>query len=343
MESKDERKSALIAWVRDYFAHQFTHQQINIQMMMPDASFRRYFRVHTPTGSFVAMDAPVAVEDCRPYVAVAAALREQGLNAPIIFHQDLAQGFLLISDFGGATYLNTLNAQNVDHLYGQALAALSVLQGCRHVPGHALSFFDDAFMWQEWVNHKIWFAEKYLALPSHTLSSALDDCMHSVIQRAVNQPQVFIHRDYHSANLMVLPETSGVGLLDFQDALMGPVTYDLVSLLRDCYIDWSEAQVLAWVGQYHQQLKRQGVLSHVTLAEFHAWFDWMGVQRHLKALFIFARKAVRDHNPRYLNYVPRTLNYLKSVSEKYAALAPLNHYLTQAVAPALQARDVCVP
>lgn len=339
MESKEERKSALESWLAKHFGH----QTISLQTIVPDASFRRYFRIYSSEGSFIAMDAPLHSENCGSFIAIANALRKLGLKTPEIIHQDVENGFLLISDFGDLSYLKILNEQNVAILYGKALEALSVLQTCSEVEGYQLPSFSAELMWQEWAWHKEWFAQKLLNIQANELPTSLERCFSFVVESALIQPQVFMHRDYHCANLMALPNTE-VGLLDFQDAFIGPVTYDLVSLLRDCYIDWPESIVSFWALNYQKQLKKLGVLPYTSEDEFLRWFDLMGVERHLKALFTFARKEVRDQQSHYLKHIPRTLRYLEQASAKYTELAALHEYVTQLALPAWAKRNAtCVP
>lgn len=308
--------------------------------MVGDASMRRYFRVAVENSSLIAMDAPPPQENCRPYVAIANALREINLKAPQIFFADVEQGFLLISDFGDATYLRSLNSNNADELYKRALDALAVLQACRNVNNHHVPPFTADFMWKEWAWYKEWFLEKLLGVSFADIEAQLDECYDLLVNSAVNQPQVFMHRDFHSANLMVVENS--VGILDFQDAFIGPVTYDLASILRDCYIDWSEHQVNLWVNYYYQLLQANGLLANVSAQEFIRWFDLMSVQRHLKALLTFGRKHVRDNQSRYLNYVPRTLNYLVNVTKSYPELKVLHEFLMIAVVPTFARLNVCV-
>lgn len=329
-----DRRTQLMQWLQNTCAI----SSFSMISMPHDASFRRYFRIVTPSTTYVLMDAPPDKENCAPFVAIAKQIRHLGLMAPEIFASDLQQGFLLLSDFGHHTYLQSLTTKNADELYGNALQALGTLQGIRNVPEHTLPFFDAKLMWQEWVLHQEWFLEKFLKLNlDPQTKTTLDECMHQIIAAAIEQPQVFMHRDFHSANLMVLANNQ-CGILDFQDAFMGPVTYDLVSLLRDCYIDWPPEKVHAWVKQYWQQLIAMHTLNNVSETQFLKWFDWMGIQRHLKALLTFARKAVRDQHPQYLQYVPRTMNYLITVSAQYPELKPLHLFLSQTVLPTFKMR-----
>jgi N-acetylmuramate 1-kinase len=335
MEPIPERKTMLMHWLKETC-------QLTIASMVPlrrDASFRHYYRVHTATMTYVVMDAPPIHEPCRPFVAIAQALRTHGLHTPEIVAMDLEQGFLLLSDLGDDLYLDQLNAANADQLYHRSLDALALLQTCSKIVDYTLPLFTAEWMWQEWAWFNQWVIERWLGCrPDPTL----EVCFAFIVESVISQPTVFIHRDFHSANLMVL--ANDVGILDFQDACVGPVTYDLVSLLRDCYISWPEERVIGWVGSYQRRLQQLGQLTHITAAEFLRWFDLMGIERHLKALFTFARKYVRDHESRYLRHIPRTLRYLLQVSSAYPELARLHDYLRTVVQPAVKrAWPSCAP
>lgn len=333
---KSERQKNLEHWLAACVPHS------TLVAMPGDASFRRYFRVSTDQGSWVAMDAPPPRENCRPYVAIAHALRAIGLQAPDIIQADVERGFLLLTDFGDMTYLKALNNKNADLLYSRALDALTVLQGCRSVPHHTLPLFTKAFMQDEWAWHKEWFLNKLLGLSFASEEAELDKAFNDIAESAASQPQVFMHRDYHSANLMMTPEGE-VGILDFQDAFIGPLTYDVVSLLRDCYIDWPETRVTAWALQYKERLEAAGAIKGIDEASFLRWFDWMGVERHLKALFTFARKHVRDQQSEYLRHIPRTLMYVHNVTRRYPELVTLHDYMTHVVVPAWERKFQCAP
>jgi len=291
-----------------------------------DASFRRYFRVQQADRSYIAMDASVEKQSCVPFAAIARALREQGLNAPEIFASDFKQGFLLLTDFGDRTYLKELTLANAPMHYHHALDALQLMQQCKMADG-TLQSFTAEFMRNELNLFREWFFEKYLALTlSDSAHKMLASCFHFLAESAAAQPQVFMHRDYHSANLMILP-TNRVGILDFQDAFVGPITYDLVSLLRDCYIAWPEDMVHKLVRYFWEKI----ALPHVSAEEFLSWFDLMGMQRHLKALLTFSRKYCRDNNKNYLQHIPRTLHYILTVSARYPATLPLHQFLIDTV------------
>lgn len=286
-----------------------------------DASFRRYYRLQHDTQSLIVMDASQQRDCFEPFVVLASALLAHGVKVPKILAMNQAEGFMLISDFGSHICLNELRPENADRLYKTAMDTLMVMQSCRPTEAWPIPSFDQAFMQRELDEFNLWFLERYLKC---ALDSGLLQNVFTVLtQSASQQPQVFIHRDYHSANLMILPGQQ-LGVLDFQDACYGPITYDLVSLLRDCYISWPLEQVRQWVFYYYEELQEQQQLGNVTFTEFMKWFDWMGMQRHMKAIFIFARKFIRDNTPRYLQYIPNTLNYLITVSAQYAEFHDLN-------------------
>ncbi|HDP89602.1 MAG TPA: aminoglycoside phosphotransferase, partial [Thioalkalivibrio sp.] len=256
-----------------------------------DASFRRYFRVTTTAGSFVAMDAPPDKEDSQPFVAIDRKLEAAGVNVPHIHALDLAQGYLLLSDFGNRHFLSALDEASVDALYGDALEALLRIQ---QAPASDLPPYDRPLLWREMELFREWFLGTHLGLDLDAGQHAcLDDGFEALTRAALEQPRVFVHRDYHSRNLMVTPEHNP-GVLDFQDAVHGPVTYDLVSLLRDCYIAWPRQRVERWALDYRDRAAAAGILDAVNDRDFLRWFDLMGIQRHLKAIGIFARLKHRD-------------------------------------------------
>lgn len=302
-----------------------------LQEIAGDASFRRYFRLSHGQQSYVVMDASLQLDCCEPYFAIAKALQALGIAVPEIMAHDFKQGYMLISDFGNCMYLKALHANNADFLYKNAMNSLFLLQTCQKVEDWSLPNFDQFFMQRELDEFKQWFLEGYMKVAcSVSDKKMLHTAFLKLTTAAHAQHQVFIHRDYHSANLMVIPKVGGKdqpGILDFQDACVGPITYDLVSLLRDCYIDWPEEKIYYWVNYYYDGLRERQQLLTVSLDEFKQWFDWMGIQRHLKALFIFARKYLRDHTTRYLSYLPRTLNYIVTVSERYPEFRDFHAYM----------------
>ncbi len=333
-EGMDERSASLHDWLtRDL--------GLSVRSLTPasaDASFRRYFRVHLPRGTYIAMDAPPDKEDCRPFVRVAAAFAARGVNVPRIEAADLERGFLLLSDFGDRSYLSALDENSASGLYGDAIDTLLRLQGGGEPDDRVLPPYDETLLRQEMNLFRDWFLERHLGMVLTPAQAAdWETVSEALVRCALAQPRVWVHRDYHSRNLMVLARDNP-GVLDFQDAVLGPVTYDLVSLLRDCYVRWPEARVHDWLARYHHQARRVGLLGDVSPGQLQAWFDWMGVQRHLKAVGIFARLYHRDGKPRYLGDIPRTLGYLHMVSGRYRALAGLQRLL-HALPPVQGRRD----
>ena len=285
-----------------------------------DASFRRYFRLDAAAGTLIAMDAPPAQEDSRPYVKVAALLRAAGLNAPRILAQDLAQGFLLLTDLGTQTFLHVLDEDNADALYGAAIDALITWQ--RASRPDVLPPYDTALLTRELALFPDWYVGRHL---QHTLTPAqrqtLERSNALLIETALAQPRVYVHRDYMPRNLMV--SSPNPGILDFQDAVYGPVTYDVVSLMRDAFISWEEARVLDWAVRYWERARKAALPVGADFGEFYKAFEWMGLQRHLKVLGIFARINYRDGKPQYLADTPRFIRYVRSVTQRYGELKPL--------------------
>jgi len=273
------------------------------------------------------MDAPPFRENVSPYLHIARLLAGLGLNVPIVLEENLEQGFLLLSDLGSEQYLAILNNSNVETLYADALAALLVIQkSAPNQPG-ALPAYDRALLQRELEIFREWYLQKHLGLRlSRQQETIINESYELLINSALQQPTVFVHRDYHSRNLMKTTKNNP-GILDFQDAVIGPVTYDIVSLLKDCYISWPRARVEAWALQHKSKLVESGVIQDVDDKQFLRWFDFMGAQRHLKATGIFARLDLRDGKPDYLKDIPRTLSYVFDVSQRYDELHPLHQFL----------------
>jgi aminoglycoside/choline kinase family phosphotransferase len=289
-----------------------------------DASFRSYWRVHLGTRSWVVMNAPPDKEDVGPFIDIAARLRAAGLNAPEVIAQDLAQGFLLLSDLGVRTYLPELDEGSVESLYGDALDALQAMQA--HVDASGLPAYDAARLTTEMALFPTWFLRRHLGHePVPVELELIEECMQRLLHSAAEQPTAFVHRDYHSRNLMIVPGANP-GIIDFQDAVIGPVTYDLVSLLKDCYIQWPLPRVHGWAEAYRQRLVAASMVQ-VGPTRWRRWFDWMGLQRHLKVLGIFARLNYRDGKAGYLNDLPLVLDYTLSVCQRYGELAPFGEWL----------------
>jgi hypothetical protein len=319
----DVRLDALERWL----AAQLPGSAFTLAPASEDASFRRYFRAALADGrSFIAMDAPPDKEDCRPFVHVARLLREAQLNAPEIHAQDLTQGFLLLSDLGKTTYLAALDEHNADALFGDAIDALVRWQLATRAG--ELPAYDEALLRREMVLFPEWYLGRHLGLaPSAAWQAVLEDVFDRLAASALAQPAVYVHRDYMPRNLMLCEPNPGV--LDFQDAVIGPISYDIASLLRDAFISWEEARVIDWCARYWDAAKRARLPVDADFAEFYRGFEWMGLQRHLKVLGIFARLTYRDGKAKYLADTPRFLGYTRAVAGRYAALAPLARLLDQ--------------
>lgn len=325
-----ERLAALNAWISGPLGL----AGFTIEPASGDASFRRYFRITLPAGrTLIAMDAPPDKEDCRPFVDIANTLSALGLHVPRIEAEDLEQGFLLLEDLGTRHYLDMLDEASADRLYADALSALAVIQACG--PRQGLPAYDEAMLQREMALFPDWLLLQQVAI---TLDEGerqqLQGTFRLLADSALEQPRVCVHRDYHSRNLL-LTHSPNPGVIDFQDAVVGPVTYDLVSLLRDCYISWPAQRVRGWALGYYELAQQSGVLRDEDEGEFLRWFDLMGVQRHLKAAGIFARLNIRDGKPGYLADIPRTLGYITEVAADYPELSFLSRLISERVLPAL--------
>lgn len=318
----DSRKTQLVAWLSE----QLPGWQGQIEVASADASFRRYFRVDTFAGPRIAMDAPPDRESCQAFVRIAEQLSTVGLHTPRIYAQNLRLGFLLLEDLGQRIYLDELTPDRADNLYREALAALRVIS---KLPTGSLQPFDRMMIRGELALFRDWYLGRELQLEPEEADFCLRPLAEMLIDNALVQPQVWVHRDYHSRNLMVCEPNPGV--LDFQDAVCGPLTYDLVSLLKDCYIRWPRSQVVRWVADHYEQLQRQPELGSrlPDFEQFLRWFDLMGVQRHMKAIGIFARLNHRDNKPGYLADIPRCFDYLAEQAEQCEPLAQLLGWIEQ--------------
>ncbi|HSI46430.1 MAG TPA: phosphotransferase [Methylophilus sp.] len=299
---------------------QVLDQPYTLTTASADASFRRYFRVHLPQETLIAMDAPPPQEDCRPFVNVAEQLLAAGLNVPKVIAQDLSQGFLLLSDLGSDTYLSKLSPENAKSLYGDACQALIKMQLA--TDQQALPLYDAALLLRELQLFPEWYVGKHLGkILSAEQQAVLDKTFSLLIDNILQQPQVTVHRDYHSRNLMVTTENNP-GVLDFQDAVTGAITYDLASLFKDAYIRWDEDHLMDWVVRYWQAAKKAGLPVNEDFGTFYKDFEWMGVQRHIKVLGIFARLYHRDGKDGYLKDMPLVMQYLQAACERYVELRP---------------------
>lgn len=333
----NDRDAQLQRWVEKRFAN------FHLSPASEDASFRRYFRVRSKGSSLVVMDAPPALVECDRFLAVAAAFLNLGLNVPRIHEADLDAGFVILDDFGSEQYLGALNHDSAERLYGDALASLSTLQLRSRDRAEQFPPYDSTLLRRELSIFDEWFLGRHLAISLAARERLeLQHTYDALVDSALEQPMVWVHRDYHSRNLMVLPKDNP-GILDFQDAVAGPVTYDLVSLLRDCYVSWPRTRVEGWALAHRAHLARSGFRGLDDPASFLRWFDLMGMQRHLKAIGIFARLLLRDDKPAYVKDIPRTLGYILDVTRRHHELSGFLDFLERNVLPAMESENRCAP
>ncbi len=323
--ASDSRLTLLLPWLQSLEG--FSLDVSTIRPASSDASFRRYFRVNSGKDSYIVMDAPPDKEKIEPFIHVNGLFKESGVAVPEILARNLKEGFLLLSDLGSHTYLAVLTESNADQLYREALYALIRIQMVSR-PG-ALPEYDREALHRELTLFPEWYITKHLGEAfSPERQTTLDKVFDILLANNLAQPQVFVHRDYHSRNLMYL-ENGNPGILDFQDALYGPVTYDLVSLLKDAYVEWEEAQVLDWVIRYWEQARKIGLPVNPDIDQFYRDFEFMGLQRHLKVLGIFARLYHRDGKENYLKDIPLVMKYASKTAHRYSELAPLAKLLDE--------------
>ncbi len=319
------RIAALQAFARDHLRD----TAARFEVASADASFRSYWRVHSGGRSHIVMNAPPDKEDIGPWLDVAARLTGAGVHAPSVLAVDRAQGFILMSDLGDRLYLPALTADRVDVLYADALETILAMQ--TRVDAAGLPRYDRTRLNQEMELLPTWFLQRHLGVAPGCEGW---DCLESTFTRladsALEQPQSFVHRDFHSRNLLIL-EADSPGVIDFQDAVLGPITYDPVSLLRDCYIAWPEERVDAW-SQSHRQRWCDATSTTIEPEQWRRWFDWMGLQRHIKVLGIFCRLNYRDGKAGYLGDLPLVLEYTLSVARRYPELRPFAEWLAAATA-----------
>jgi hypothetical protein len=315
-----DRLEALDAWLgRTLGGREFTREPASA-----DASFRRYFRVAAGERTWIAMDAPPEREDCRPFVKVAGLMRAAGLHVPEIVAQDLGQGFLLLSDLGKRTYLQAFDGTNEERLFRDATRALVDWQAASREG--ELPPYDEALLRRELSLFPDWFVERHLGIALGAAErESLEDVFRRILERNLSEPRVFVHRDFMPRNLMVSEPNPGV--LDFQDAVHGPISYDIASLWRDAFVTWEEERVLDGTIRYWEAARKRGLPVRADFADFWRDVEWMGLQRHLKVLGIFARIHYRDGKPGYLGDTPRFLAYVRHACARYGELRPLARLL----------------
>jgi aminoglycoside/choline kinase family phosphotransferase len=343
MPATTDRAAARLAWTRATLGD----PALSLEPASSDASFRSYWRTQANGASVIVMDSPPAQEDPAPWVAIGERLRAAGLHVPAVLAQDLAQGFLLIEDLGSQLYLPALDEASADTLYGQAMEALLRMQ--TSVDGAHLPPYNHAFLQRELELMPEWFLTRHLGYtPTCEEWDVIEQAFTVLLHNAAEQPRVFVHRDFHSRNLLLvdLPTEAdplllwNPGVIDFQGALYGPLAYDLASLLRDCYVSWDEARVARWVETYRTRALAEGLLDRsVDAACFRRWFDLIGLQRHLKVLGIFCRLWYRDGKRGYLTDRPRVLGYVLDTTRRYPELADLGALIERCAGR----RDVTTP
>ena len=295
-----------------------------------DAGFRSYWRTVDGAPTRIVMDSPPGLEDVRPWLKLHARLRDGGVRVPAILREDAANGFLLLEDLGRQTFLQVLDADNADALFDQAITQLLRIQS---IAPDGLPEYDAALLGRELGLFDEWFLVRHLGLALDAAEKdLLDQAYRMLIDAALAQPRVFVHRDFMPRNLM--PASDGPAVLDFQDAVAGPIAYDVISLFKDAFLSWPEARVQGWIGRYHARAAAIG-LPVGRLEDFRRDADWIGMQRHLKVIGIFARLRHRDGKPKYLEDVTRFLDYLDAVLPRYEALAPLQAFIRDRVRPAM--------
>ena len=316
MIATDLRASARLAWTR----HTLGDSTLTLEPASSDASFRSYWRTTRAGQSWIVMDSPPEREDPRPWLAIGARLAAAGLHVPAVAAQDPEQGFLLIEDLGSRLYLAELNEATADKLYGDAMDALLAMQ--TRVAADDLPPFDHTVLVNGLEVMPKWFLERHLGhVPSCEEWDVLEAAFDVIVRNALAQPQVFVHRDYHSRNLLRVDDNNP-GIVDFQGALRGPLTYDLASLLRDAYVAWPRARVEGWVESYRLRLRQAGLLGeHIDAARFLRWFDLTGLHRHVRVLGQFYRLWYRDGKPGYLKDVPQVYRYVIEVARRHPELA----------------------
>jgi len=331
-----QRQEQLTEWLHSLFPN----EKFAIAPASADASFRRYFRATFDNRTLIVMDAPPQHEDCRPFLHVAKLFEDAGTHVPHVYAQDLSQGFLLLSDLGNTTYLQVLNHDTARGLYGAATDALIKIQLASRE--NELPPYDEAMLLREMRLFPEWYIGKHLNVTlSNAQNAKLETVFSRIIANNLAQPHVYVHRDYHSRNLMVIdPPANGPlrverivavqpnpGIIDFQDAVYGPITYDLASLFKDAYIRWEEAEIIDWLIRYWEKARKAGLPVHEDFSVFYRDYEWMAVQRHLKVLGIFARLYHRDDKQGYLKDLPLVMAYLRAACSRYIDLKPLLNLL----------------
>ncbi len=324
----DRRIIELADWVKTILGDDLEF----IEFASADASFRRYFRVGYKSMSFIVMDSPVNFEEFEAFIRNSIKFKQISLNVPEVFAADYQNGFALLTDFGTTTYLEKLSKYTADILYEDAIDSLILLQKATYADVEFLPPYSTELLQSEMELFREWYLQEHLSIEVSTdINALLDESFDQLLIKAEEQPKVWVHLDYHSRNLMVLEEDNP-GIIDFQNAVYGPITYDMVSLLRDCYIVWDSESINKWIQVYLEKAKMAGLDVDFDAGQFTEWFDWMGLQRHIKVAGIFSRLNYRDNKPHYLEDIPRVMAYIESVSRNYSQLRPLHELVVELTA-----------
>lgn len=314
------RHQQLIQWLSNLYPN----TDIKLVSVSGDASFRKYHRFNYTDGSLIVMDSAPALENNQSFIDTTNLLKRHNINVPDILHKNIEDGFFVISDFGNRLLLDKLNTDNADHFYGLTLEEIVKIQA---VDTQTLAPYNCTLLLREMQLFTDWYLCKHKNINLNTeIETVLADSFEYLNKSALEQPQVFVHRDFHSRNLMIINDET-LGIIDYQDAVLGPITYDLVSLLRDCYINWPQDKITEWQQLFLDNLP---IANKIELTQLTRWFDLMGAQRHLKAIGIFCRLYYRDNKSAYLGDIPRTMNYLVHVCSQYKELQKLHKLLLAA-------------
>ena len=318
-----QRPQQLVTWLHSHYPN----ETLTLAPASADASFRRYFRATFADGSTkIVMDAPPQHEDCAPFLHAGKLFEQAGVHVPHVYAQDLKQGFLLLSDLGDTTYLQALTAGNAPQLYGAATDALINIQLASRP--YELPLYDEALLRRELDLFPVWYIGRHLGVVLNAKQQAkLEEVSTRILANNLAQPRVYVHRDYHSRNLMLTEPNPGI--IDFQDAVYGPITYDLASLFKDAYVRWEEPDIMDWLIRYWEKARKAGLPVRADFGEFYRDYEMMGVQRHIKVLGIFARLSHRDGKDGYLKDMPLVMDYLHRACARYIDLKPLLNILDE--------------
>ncbi|MGS0680965.1 aminoglycoside phosphotransferase family protein [Shewanella sp. 125m-7] len=331
MPLSDPRFLQLNAWLNQYF-----NGKVSPTLISGDASFRRYFRVIVDNLSYIVVDSPPNLIQIAPFIQLANSYSHQGIAVPKVIACDNEQGIMLLSDLGDVQLLSVLDSDTLQQYYSQALALLNDIAKVISTESGPLPQYDAGFVIRELEIFIEWLALHHLGLDIDEVTTHTQDAFKLLVDNALAQPQVGMHRDYHSRNLML--QDGELKVIDFQDAVIGPVTYDAVSLLRDCYIRWPDIEVESLMQQHYQQCVSTGLIdAEVSFEQYRRWFDLMGIQRHVKAAGIFARLNYRDDKPAYMADIPLTLEYIRDIAGRYVELQPFAQWISEVIIPTFNA------